>query len=166
MLVSTNNHMRPCLACISVSRHVGVAIIAAGLWSSSAVDAQALGSLSATVHARSASGAVHCALFSSSDGFPRQHARAVQTVVASISASGDAVCVFDGLAAGTYAVAAYHDENGNGRLDTNFIGIPQEGVGVSRNASPQAFGPPRYEDARIDYHGGAEHLLSSIRLRY
>ena len=29
--------------------------------------------------------------------------------------------VFDDLAPGTYAVGAYHDENNNSRLDTDFI---------------------------------------------
>ena len=131
-----------------------------------AVAAQVTGSLSASVHARSATGAIHCALFSSSDGFPGQHARALRTVSASIDASGDAACVFEAIAPGAYAIAAYHDENGTGRLDTNFNGIPAEGVGVSRNASPQPFGPPRFEDARFEYHGGTEHMLSVIRLRY
>jgi uncharacterized protein (DUF2141 family) len=38
-------------------------------------------------------------------------------------------CVFADLAAGTYAVAVLHYENGNGTMDTNFLGIPKEGVG-------------------------------------
>ncbi len=34
---------------------------------------------------------------------------------------------------GTYALALYHDENGNGKVDRNAIGIPQEGFGFSNN---------------------------------
>ncbi len=36
------------------------------------------------------------------------------------------------IAPGPYAIAAFHDENGNGKLDT-FLGIPREGFGFSRN---------------------------------
>jgi len=43
-------------------------------------------------------------------------------------------CEFPGVAAGTYAVSAFHDENSNGKLDRNFMGIPREGVGASNNA--------------------------------
>jgi len=40
---------------------------------------------------------------------------------------------FEGLEAGTYAIMVYHDQNNNGILETNFIGMPQEGVGTSNN---------------------------------
>ena len=40
---------------------------------------------------------------------------------------------FPGLPAGTYAVKVVHDENGNGRLDTDWLGIPVEGYGLSNN---------------------------------
>lgn len=57
------------------------------------------------------------------------------------------------IARGTYAVAIIHDVNSNGKLDTNFLGIPTEPVGVSRNARNR-FGPPQYNDARFEYRGG------------
>jgi len=41
---------------------------------------------------------------------------------------------------GKYAVSVFHDENSNGKLDTNFLGIPREGVGASNNAKGH-FGP-------------------------
>jgi uncharacterized protein (DUF2141 family) len=45
-----------------------------------------------------------------------------------------AVCEFPGVAPNTYAVSVFHDENSNGKLDTNFMGIPREGVGASNGA--------------------------------
>lgn len=51
---------------------------------------------------------------------------------------------------GTYAVIAAHDENGNGELEPNFLGIPQEGVGTSGKARK---GPPRWKDAKFDVPG-------------
>lgn len=50
------------------------------------------------------------------------------------------------LPVGDYAVSIYYDKNGNGDLDTNFIGIPKEPVALSNNAKPR-FGPPKYKDA-------------------
>jgi uncharacterized protein (DUF2141 family) len=50
------------------------------------------------------------------------------------AATGDVTFVFHDIPAGTYAVAAYHDENGNGKLDRNFLHIPTEGYGFSNDA--------------------------------
>ena len=50
------------------------------------------------------------------------------------------------LLPGEYAIFIYHDSNGNGDLDTNFIGIPKEPVALSNNARGK-FGPPKYKDA-------------------
>ena len=46
------------------------------------------------------------------------------------------------LAPGRYALSAFHNENDNGELDTNLLGVPSEGYGFGNDASA-AFGPPR-----------------------
>ena len=46
---------------------------------------------------------------------------------------------------GTYAVKLHIDENENGELDTNFLGIPKEQFGFSNNA--KALGIPKFEAA-------------------
>jgi len=56
-------------------------------------------------------------------------------------------------AAGNYAVAMQHDENGNGRFDTTTFGIPAEGWGFSRDPKLY-FGPPKLDQVRIPLHGG------------
>ena len=55
--------------------------------------------------------------------------------------------VFTGLPAGKFAVAVFHDENGNDTLDTNLLGIPKEGYAFSENARGFA-GPPSFVDRR------------------
>jgi uncharacterized protein (DUF2141 family) len=52
---------------------------------------------------------------------------------------------------GTYALAVFHDENSNEKLDTNFFGIPKESVGFS-NSKMKTFGPPSFKECsfRID----------------
>ncbi len=92
-------------------------------------------------------GAMYCELFATPDGYPKDSPKAVQLKKAPISRQ-TASCVFEGLAPGTYAVAAYHDENDNGKLDTNFLGIPSEGVAASNDAKG-TMGPPSFEKAKL-----------------
>jgi len=96
---------------------------------------------------RSNQGVARVALFRSADGFPGEPSKALRTAVASI-AQRRARTIFSGLAPGTYAVSVLHDENNNGKLDTNWLGIPREGVGASNDARAM-FGPPSFEAAKI-----------------
>lgn len=49
---------------------------------------------------------------------------------------------------GTYAVAIYHDENGNEKFDRNFLGLPAEAYGFSNNPST-LFGLPAFHTVRL-----------------
>jgi len=60
----------------------------------------------------------------------------------------EAVVIFENLPEGEYAVSAFHDENDNKELDTNFIGIPKEPIGISNDAKG-FMGPPKYDDAKF-----------------
>lgn len=62
--------------------------------------------------------------------------------------------VFTDLAPGEYAVKVMHDENDNGSLDTNFLGVPSEGYGFSNNGG--SFGPASYQDAKFGIDGDAQ----------
>jgi len=48
---------------------------------------------------------------------------------------------------GQYAIKVFHDENANGELDINFLGIPKESYGFSNHARGR-FGPPPFAEAR------------------
>lgn len=90
-------------------------------------------------------------LFDRERGFPTKPNKAVkQTIVP--SAKGVVTVTFDDVAAGTYAASVVHDENGNGKLDANVIGIPKEGVGASNRAKGR-FGPPKWKDAKFTVDG-------------
>ena len=56
--------------------------------------------------------------------------------------------IFENIPKGTYAVSIFHDENNNGKLDTNFFGIPNEDYGCSNNAKG-FMGPPKWQDAKF-----------------
>jgi uncharacterized protein (DUF2141 family) len=75
---------------------------------------------------------------------------------------GETVVTIGGVPAGTWAVLAYQDENGNGRLDRNLLGIPSENYGFSRDARGH-FGPPSFDDAAIDVRDDA--VTATVRLR-
>ena len=113
---------------------------------------------------RSDKGQMLCALYSSAqaDAFPKNADKAVARLTAKI-AERQAVCDFSGVAPGTYAVSVVHDENSNGKLDTNFIGMPREGVGASNDAKGH-MGPPRFSAASFRYEGGRLDL--KIRVNY
>lgn len=50
---------------------------------------------------------------------------------------------------GPYAIQAFHDRNGDGKLATNMLGIPSEPFGFSR-APSMNFGPPAFADAVVE----------------
>jgi uncharacterized protein (DUF2141 family) len=52
------------------------------------------------------------------------------------------------LPEGEYAVSLFVDENSNGKMDKNAIGIPTEAYGFSNDASGN-FGPPSFEQAKF-----------------
>jgi uncharacterized protein (DUF2141 family) len=62
--------------------------------------------------------------------------------------SNTATVIFSDLPKSEYTVMVYHDENNNGKLDKNFIGMPKEPVACSNNAKG-FMGPPKYEDAKF-----------------
>lgn len=95
---------------------------------------------------KSDKGTVRVALFDSEAAFPKAD-KAMRKEMANI-AGGTATVVLSDLKPGTYAVAAYHDANGNGKMDTNFIGIPKEPTGVSNDAKAR-MGPPSFKDAKF-----------------
>jgi uncharacterized protein (DUF2141 family) len=105
-------------------------------------------------------GKVVCALFSSPVDFPKRIDKAVAHASSDI-AQGRAFCEFPGIASGTYAVSVFHDENSNGKMDTNLMGIPREGVGASNGAKGH-FGPPKFEAAAFRFSGGRQDLKITI----
>lgn len=57
--------------------------------------------------------------------------------------------MFYSIPKGNYAIMAYHDVNNNGKLDTNFLGIPCEPFAFSNNAKG-FMGVPKFEKVKFD----------------
>ena len=91
-------------------------------------------------------GGVHFALYATPESFPKKEDRHAGAEVK--AKDGGAIWVFRGLAPGRYAVAVYHDENGNGEFDQGFFGIPLEGYAFS-NGATAFFSAPGFDDAAV-----------------
>lgn len=67
--------------------------------------------------------------------------------------NGDSLMfTFKGLSEGVYAVSIFQDINDNKKLDSNFMGIPNEPYAFSNNAKGM-FGPPKFEDCKFQIVG-------------
>jgi uncharacterized protein (DUF2141 family) len=97
-------------------------------------------------------GDVRCGLYNSAATFPT-NGQQFQGVVAPI-ANQQATCTFTNVPPGTYAVALFHAERGQTKMDTGMFGMPRDGYGFSRNAKI-GMGPPSFSDAAYSYAGGA-----------
>lgn len=82
--------------------------------------------------------------------FPRQPEHAKEARYLPIGKDGKISWEVSDLPFGSYAIILFHDENGDQKLGTNFIGIPKEGLGISNDFKPR-FGPPDFDDARFDF---------------
>jgi len=77
--------------------------------------------------------------------------------------AGDNTVTVRGVPPGSWAVLAYQDENENGELDRNLIGIPSENYGFSRDARGK-FGPPSFEDAAIPVRDSDDATVAAVKL--
>jgi len=105
---------------------------------------------------RNANGSVLIAVYDLSGFGKPELAKAKQKAGAN---AGEVKFVFQGLPAGKYAVAAFHDENGNGKLDRNSLGVPTEGYGFSNDAQGTT-GPPNFNQAAFDFDGKTDKAIS------
>jgi uncharacterized protein (DUF2141 family) len=110
---------------------------------------------------RNDKGWLGCRLYSSPTGFPKEPSPLEQRVAIAGKVTR---CTFSSVAPGTYAVAVMHDENANGRLDTNFLGIPTEGYGVSNNHT-HAMSAPTWDESRFVVAPGQDVRLG-VALHY
>ena len=91
----------------------------------------------------SAEGKVSAALYTDQKSFLKFDK--VFKAVSSKAVKGITTLIVEDIPDGDYAVAVFHDKNGNGKLDTNFLGIPKEPVAFS-NAKMKTFGPPKFSE--------------------
>jgi uncharacterized protein (DUF2141 family) len=126
-----------------------------------ALGAPAAGSLAIDVTLPSgAHGQIAYLVFSSADGFPGDRSRALRHDFVPLASTGSPRQTVDVglLPPGSYAVTVYLDQNGDRKLNSNWLGIPKEPVGASNNPRSRR-GPPHFNDC-VFQHGSAAQTIS------
>jgi uncharacterized protein (DUF2141 family) len=147
----------------SLASTLMLAVVGAISFSSSVGATFLQGDLHVTIEGlKNRKGLVCLSLFSHQQGFPEQGDRALKTQCVKASATPVTV-TFRNLATGSYAVAAIHDINQDGKLNRNSFGIPTEGFGFSENPVIR-IGPPPFQDAAVFVAGPKTNI--QINLQY
>nr|WP_315156725.1 DUF2141 domain-containing protein [uncultured Flavobacterium sp.] len=93
---------------------------------------------------KSNAGTLKVGLYNSEGTFLKSVYKAISSEIKNNSAT----LTFVGIPKGEYGISAYQDENNNGKLDKNMLGIPSEDIACSNNAKG-FMGPPKYNDAKF-----------------
>jgi uncharacterized protein (DUF2141 family) len=112
---------------------------------------------------RNSTGTVACALFESPEGFPNEYLNFATNIMMIKIRDTQARCDFEDIPSGTYTLAVIHDENMDGKLGTNWLGVPTEGYGFSKDAKA-LMGAPSFDAASFPYNG--RNLDLTISLHY
>lgn len=100
-------------------------------------------------------GKVFVALFNSQETWLKQSFKSLEQDVTGATCT----VTFTDLPKGEYAIAIFHDENGNGTMDFGKMGIPIEKFGFSNDAKC-VMGPPAFEDTKIVFEKDAESTIN------
>ncbi|MGK2856002.1 MAG: DUF2141 domain-containing protein [Thermoanaerobaculia bacterium] len=110
---------------------------------------------------RNNTGAIACALFESPEGFPKEFLHFATNITIIKIRESAASCYFADIRPGKYAMVVIHDENMNGKLDTNWLGVPKEGYGFS-NKAKALLSAPSFSAASFQYDGQSTDMTMSI----
>lgn len=105
-------------------------------------------------------GVCRLCLFNSAENYEAKKQVALQCLSLNIK-NRKTTGVFERVPAGRYAIFGFHDANNNNVMDRNFIGVPTEGYGASKNKLPFA-AAPTYEDNQFDIDN---RLTKHIRIK-
>lgn len=76
--------------------------------------------------------------------------------------AGKVRLVIPDLPAGQYGLSAFKDNNGNGKLDTNPVGMPVEPYGFSNDAAG-SYGPPSFGASLVRLPEGGGSTMITLR---
>lgn len=107
------------------------------------------------LHLDSDKGNLHVAIYRKQDSFPeKKHA-----FKGKIQNANNTLIIFENLPKDNYAVAVFHDENNNGKLDKSFLGYPTEKYGFSNNARG-TFGSPGFQEASVTINSDRKIMIA------
>ncbi len=142
---------------------LSAALVLAGIPASVPAQSSCPGIHVKIMNIRNSTGAVACALFESPAGFPDEFMQFATNITMIKIRDTQARCNFLDIPVGRYALAVVHDENLDGKLGTNWMGMPTEGYAFS-NGAEAGISAPSFEAASFKYDG--ENLDMTISLDY
>lgn len=116
-----------------------------------------------TIHAElnrpDAGGMLYVALCPGSEAYEKERGC---RLLKGVAEGKEVLITVDDLPEGRYAAKAFHDVNGNGKMDLNWMGIPKEPYAFSNDAMG-SMGPPRYEQAAFTVGKGPNAIRFRMR---
>ena len=108
---------------------------------------------------KSTDGKIQIGLYNKKESFPHVDGQYKLFYVDANGFSG--IYTFKDLPYGEYAVAIFHDKNSDKICNTNFLGIPKEGYGFSKNFKPR-LSSPSFNDCKIDLNSNLSITINLI----
>jgi len=152
-----------------LSSHVRIAVSLVYIISSSvavifvpAILAQSAGQATVIVKVtglRSEKGQVRIAVFNSSEKWLGE--QPVYSSTINVDSQSVTWKIYD-VPYGDYGIAVFHDENKNGKMDKNFVGIPLEPYGFSNNVRV-TLGPPTWGKSKFVVKGSTTEVSIEVK---
>jgi len=112
------------------------------------------------VEVKEPEGTIEYALYDRAETFPKRQGRLRK---GKVPATAPVTRIrIDGLTPGTFAVAIFHDANGNGEFDQGFLGIPLEDYGFSNDAMG-FFSAPDFAEAKFVLTEETNNITVTLR---
>ncbi len=105
-------------------------------------------------------GSVQIALYNSEESYNNEQEEVFRRKTVAVE-KNEVTWIVSNIAFGNYAIKTFHDENKDGLINKNFLGVPTEKYGFSNNAKGR-FGPPAFEKARFSFN--PENVKLAIKL--
>ena len=103
-------------------------------------------------------GKLWIALYKPNDKFGAEKPNIFKIIA--VEADKNPIAMFE-LDPGKYALAVYQDLNGNEKLDKNFLGIPKEPYGFSKDFRPR-FSAPSFADCAFELPSAGQQILVEL----
>ena len=110
---------------------------------------------------RNSTGNIVCALFQSPEGFPNDFLDFATNIMIIKIRESEASCYFADVPSGNYSMVVIHDENMNGKLDTNWLDVPKEGFGFS-NKAKALLSAPSFSTSSFQYDGQNIDMMMNL----
>lgn len=105
-------------------------------------------------------GDIRIGIFNSNEKFLKQ-GRSFSEYKVAVTDTTETI-IIDDLPKGEYAFILYHDKNGDGKMNRNFLGIPKEAFGFSNNVRPK-LSKPTFEECKFSLK---EDLKLTVKLGF